>query len=60
MAGNNPRNCVDLLKNFPPDSNIDPKLTIPIITSLLVRVDSFKNVLNERTQEIIDLKKQFF
>ena len=60
MAGNNPRNYVDLLKNFPPDSNIDPKLTIPIITSLLVRVDSLENVLNERTQEIIDLKNNVF
>ena len=34
MAENNSKNYVDSLKNFLPDSNIDPKLMIPIITSL--------------------------
>ena len=33
---------------------------IPIITSLLARVDSLENVLNEITQEIIDLKNIAF
>ena len=60
MAENNPNNYVVLLKNLPLDSIIVPKLMIPIITSLLARVDSLENVLNERTQEIIDLKKQCF
>ena len=59
MAENNPKNYVDLLKNLPPDSNIDPKLMIPIITSLLTRVDSLENVFNERTQGTIDLKTMF-
>ena len=60
MAENNPKNYVDFLKNLPPDSNSDPKLLISIITSLLARVDSLENVLNERTQEIIDLKNNVF
>ena len=60
MAENNPKNYVGLLKNLPPDSNIDPKLNIPIITSLLTRVDSLENVLKERTQAKIDLKNNVF
>ena len=60
MAENNPNNYVVLLKNLPLDSIIVPKLMIPIITSLLARVDSLENVLNERTQEIIDLKNNVF
>ena len=60
MAENNPKNYVDLLKNLPPDSIIDAKLIIPIITSLLARVDSLENVLNERSQEIIDLQNNVF
>ena len=60
MAENNPKNYFDLLKNLPPDSNNDPKLMISIITNILARVDSLENVLNERTQEIIDLKNNVF
>ena len=60
MAENFPKNCNDLLKNLPPDSNIDPKLMIRIINSLSTRVESLENVLNERTREIIDLKNNVF
>ena len=60
MAENNPKSYVDLLKNLPPESNIDPKLMISIITSLLTRVDSLEIVLTERTQQKIDLKNHVF
>ena len=60
IAKNNPKNYVELLKNLPPDSNIGPKIMILIIPSLLARVDSLENVLNEKTQEIIDFKNNVF
>ena len=60
MAENKSNNYVDSLQNLPPDTNIDPKLIIFIITSLLARVDSLENVLNERTQKITDLKNNVF
>ena len=57
MAENNPKK---ILKNLPSDSNIGPKLMIPIITIVLTTVGSLENVLNERTQEINDLKNHVF
>ena len=48
------------MKILPQDSNIDSTLMIPIITSILTRADSLENVVNERTQELIDLKNHVF
>ena len=59
MAVDNPKNYVDLLISLPPDSIIDPKLIILFVTSLLTRVNSLENVLNEKTQELIGLKNNF-
>ena len=60
MAENNPKNYVDSLKNLLPKFNSDPKSVIFIISSLLTRVNSLSNVLNERTQEIVDLRDNVF